>query len=333
MPRIVSTIIFGCLASGCATLPVDKAATFQKVADANEEAFSSIAKIEESSIAKRAELLGSKRPGDFVVEGCNPPFSGISDNQKCSVTFNPLGDPPLVPTLAAPKSRALIAAISRYAGKMSELTTAKDVASAQAAVDSLDKTIAGIAIASGIGAPAGAIIELVAVMTKAQFMAERRRVLSAAAVKAQGPINAAAKVMSDISIGLQQNIAVSAADRIKLSVLDAQKEQGLLDCIVGTKPLPSGSAYPEANCAEIRKAGVWQKALLERAARTRLAASSADLFKAATDYNEAMGLRTDYSPLTKANRDLVESLAGNGFSAGAALTNLNSVVGALNPTK
>lgn len=360
MMRIAISLLMGAsLLSGCTTLPTDEATGFQKVAGADRDAFANVARTEESSIATRAELLAAGRPGEYLKEGCDfdfrtlappapaPPLSlasgapapapamkdGTAAQKVCSLTFQPTGDPLLTPTLAAPKTRALIAAIAAYADKMSELATAKDVATAQAAVDGLATTISGIALAAGATAPVAAAIEFADVATKAAFVTERRRKLLEAANRAETPIDAAAAAMNRISRLLQQNIEASAADRIRLGLGAAVTEQDLLSCVGGTSPMRVGAAFDEAHCAAIRHAPAVDMAVLERAARARLAAVNADLFKASADYNDAVALQTDYHGLVDAHEALVTALKKSSFSAGAALTDLNSVVSKLKPSK
>ena len=349
MRRTILTLLSASFISGCATLPTDQTTGFQKVSDADRDAFAAIAKTEESSIATRAELLASENPGTYSKQGCDFAFPGAPPPPAasapapsssvaapsvptCSITFQRAGDPPLTPVLAAPRTRQLIGAIATYADKMSELATAKDVTAAQTAVDGLASAISGIAIASGAGAPVAVIIQFADVATKEAFIAERRRVLRVAANAAEQPIEQAAATMGNISVSLQQDIEASASDRIRLEMGLTVAEQQLISCLRGMKPMPTQAAFDEQHCESIRHAPDIQRAILEHDAHLRLSVLNADLFKASSDYDDAAALQTDYSGLVKSHQDLLKALNKPGFSPGAALADLNSIVSKLKPS-
>ncbi len=303
---------------GCATaLPTDEATAFQKLATANRDAFSGLAKTESEGVIGFA--TDHYQAGSLSPAGCELAATETS----CVIVFTLAPAPPIILDQTAPKTRALIGALADYGDRMATLATAKDITDAQGAAAGVGTAVKALATAVGVAPIAGVIVDAAVWAEKNALVNARREALRQAATKADPAVDAAARKMGVIAMHLKQNIETTASSRL----LESQLQLAAIKKAEQADEAQLTALSPPRDAATVL-ARDRMVAQLDRD-RSDARAAVANIIQAAHDLQAARDLDTDYTPLSKAHAKLVKALAEPHPSVSEVLGDLDTFLGLL----
>jgi hypothetical protein len=282
--------------SGCAhKLPSDEALAFKTLASANKDSFQALATSEHDAVSLYVARQLQVDKGKVAYVNCG--LIAPADAQTpCAVIWTPPSGDPIELRPTAANSRALIGALASYGEQMATLAEAKDITEAQSSADGVTTSIKALATAVGFGPIAAVAIDGASWAHKTAIVNNRRRALLQAAEKADPAVELAAQRMKAIATRLKNNLVLTASTRLSDASLAIAAEQELL-----RKKAPGKPGDPKI-----------------------IAASTAEMVKAANDLQAGRDLSTDYSALRSAHAKLISALKKPKGSTAEALADIKT---------
>lgn len=288
--------------SACASLPTDQTAAFKTLASGSQAGFAALSGAQADALTtEQLALVASGARTVSPSEGCLGSDQGA--DPCVLIVSDPSTDHP-VPDIVlggqTPRMQRLLGAISLYAGSMSDLASAKDLAAAAAATGKAAaglKSLAAVVYPAGAGA-AGAAIDALAFGAEQLRVQQRRQLMLKLATEAQPVIDQSAKLLGE------------EATQLRGSLLDVRKTRlrHAIDALDAYDSAPPDPAAGQAGHGKPDPA----KAL---GARTKLVA---DVVSAAAAVSEVRTIKTDFTPLSRSHDLMVRALSQP--HAGANLT-------------
>lgn len=304
--------------SACGKLPAPETAAFKTLAESDRDSFTATTTAERDALTALAVDQTAAGRGRILYDGCD----AVDTAKTCTLTLV-VGQHTQPLTLQAPESQKLISAIARYGGAMADLAAAKDLDTLNAKIDSVSTAIAGLATATGVGAPVAPITKLIASGIKASFKEKRRQILLIAAEAAQPLVQTAADNLGRQTAALKVSIVAGAGPRLSTARLDVARltdQIALIDARLNGTPPPAP--------ADLQSLLVSRSILQARAVDL-----TRDEVAAAAQINGARAINADFSSLAKGHQAIVTALRSDKPDLSESLTQLQGFLSTVKDLK
>ena len=262
------------LVCACSSLPTDQTAAFHTVATAARSDFANLSDAETAAV--QTDQLEKVAAGSKRLKLSPECFAAIDQTAACVIKIDDPNEPnnDLALVSRTGHLQKLIGAIADYAGSMSDLAKAKDLADADTAATKAAGSVKKLAAMVGpVGVAAGPVLDAL-VFAKKQFEVRKRRALLLRVAIAADPVVAGAASLLE-----------SETKQLRGSLVDVRQTH-----LVALK-----TQY-DADRKTPTLAPADRGVLL------------ADLVQAANDLSQARAIKTDFSSLTKTHAQIVAIL-------------------------
>lgn len=264
--------------SGCASLPTGQATAFKSLATGSQTSFTPVSAAETDALSSdQLGQVASHQKRLMLSRSCT---AADSSDAPCYLVVGDrsMSDPRQGVSLISrtPQVQKLVAAISLYAGAMSDLATAKDLDAANAATGKATASLKALVrlVNPAVGAAAGPLIDGLAFGAQQLRIQQRRRLMLTLATAAQPLVDGAATALGE------------EATQLRGTLVDL-REKRLMDAM---------QAFDEDE----------QKAFPSPAADR--APLITNISRAASDLSDARAIKTDFTALSKSHRAVLNAL-------------------------
>ena len=317
MPRIPPALAATLLLTSCATLPAVQTEAFDKLAQADRDAFRAAVVAERDAVRAFATNSLVEGKGTLVLVDCDH----LNPKGVCRSEFTLNGA--LISTAeVAPEASRLIGSVARYGAAMKELGAAKDLEALNGRIDGAAAAIGGLLTASGVGGVVAPLAMLGAEGLKGAYKEKRRLKMLQLAREADPAVRATAGILTRDVTAIKSGILGAVGPRLTGSELELPQN---VEEIAAVKARLAGTGRPPTEIAAD------QERLATLRQRVRYLVD--DQFEAAAQTQGSRGLKGDFSSLSKAHATLLSSLEDPKANGDASLAAVNGFLADLKDLK